>query len=359
MATIIQRETRQGTRWQVQVRLSGMKPLVKTCETEVEAKALAKTLEEKARASLNQTVHRPAMDLQTYYATNFRSVIDGYLETSLIDEKNKRLLRVVRGHIPPHAKMADVHRQFAKNYLDTLLNKKSRKGTLYKPGTVASHFSMLNKVCQWHAEVSLVPYRKPCFTTDMFPAGWAVPRDQRVLKHQQKALLSATRKVERANKTHRSRSFNMRMLILFALETAARQQELVLAEWSEFDLESGLWTIPAAHEKTKRGRIVPLSYRARRILKNLMKINGNNKTVFKGTNGDRVDSIARRFHIIAKTAKLSIRFHDLRHEAITRLVKRHPTLPPLTLMKIVGHSSLEMLDRYYNPGADELKGLFG
>jgi integrase len=54
----------------------------------------------------------------------------------------------------------------------------------------------------------------------------------------------------------------LRYLIL----TAARTGEVLKARWSEVDLESATWTIPASRTKTAREHRVPLSAPAMRLL---------------------------------------------------------------------------------------------
>lgn len=44
----------------------------------------------------------------------------------------------------------------------------------------------------------------------------------------------------------------------FTILTAARTGEVTGAQWAEFDLDSGLWTIPAARMKSGREHVVPL-----------------------------------------------------------------------------------------------------
>lgn len=55
----------------------------------------------------------------------------------------------------------------------------------------------------------------------------------------------------------------------FAILTASRTGETVGARWSEFDLEKGMWTIPADRMKAGREHRVPLSARASAILDGL------------------------------------------------------------------------------------------
>ena len=63
----------------------------------------------------------------------------------------------------------------------------------------------------------------------------------------------------------RKPSFGRLALELLIL-TGVRSQEVRLATWSEFDLESRLWTIPAEHMKGSKAHIVPLSDEALAVL---------------------------------------------------------------------------------------------
>ena len=63
----------------------------------------------------------------------------------------------------------------------------------------------------------------------------------------------------------RKPSFGRLALELLIL-TGVRSQEVRLATWSEFDLESRLWTIPAEHMKRNKAHIVPLSGEALAVL---------------------------------------------------------------------------------------------
>ena len=53
----------------------------------------------------------------------------------------------------------------------------------------------------------------------------------------------------------------------FGVFTASRTGEIIGAEWNEFDLETGVWTVPKERMKAREEHIVPLSQRAREILK--------------------------------------------------------------------------------------------
>ncbi len=57
-----------------------------------------------------------------------------------------------------------------------------------------------------------------------------------------------------------------RLSLEFLVLTAARSSEVRLARWSEIDLGTGTWTVPAERMKARREHRVPLSRRAREIL---------------------------------------------------------------------------------------------
>lgn len=83
----------------------------------------------------------------------------------------------------------------------------------------------------------------------------------------------------------------------FALHTFVRSSELRFARWAEFDLEKGVWNLPATREhitgqkysnrgaKMKTDHLIPLSPQAITLLKEIHKYSGMTKNVFP-KNGD-------------------------------------------------------------------------
>ncbi|EFL9709697.1 integrase family protein [Escherichia coli 541-15] len=70
----------------------------------------------------------------------------------------------------------------------------------------------------------------------------------------------------------------MRLLIL----TGTRPGELRKAEWSEFDFENNLWSIPEERMKMRRPHLVPLSRQALAILEELKTMTSGYQYVFPG-----------------------------------------------------------------------------
>ena len=67
--------------------------------------------------------------------------------------------------------------------------------------------------------------------------------------------------------------------------TATRSGEIRLAKWSEFDLETQVWTIPAPRMKRQREHRVPLSNQAMEVLRRARSLNEVDGLVFPSITG--------------------------------------------------------------------------
>ena len=64
--------------------------------------------------------------------------------------------------------------------------------------------------------------------------------------------------------------------------TVVRTVELRCAEWQEFDLDAGIWTVPAERMKMRERHDVPLSGQALELLKALHPLTGRGRYLFPG-----------------------------------------------------------------------------
>ncbi|WP_207259685.1 site-specific integrase [Desulfovibrio sp. Huiquan2017] len=137
-----------------------------------------------------------------------------------------------------------------------------------------------------------------------------------------------------------------RPIIQFALETAMRRGEIASLRWENVKLKESTLFLP----KTKNGaaRTVPLSPAALNVLKELPRdIKGS---VFRLT----PDEITQAMKKARAGAKLkNLRFHDLRHEAVSRLFEK-TNLDIMQIQMITGHKTLQMLARYTHLRAVDL-----
>ncbi|EMB9093101.1 tyrosine-type recombinase/integrase [Klebsiella michiganensis] len=64
--------------------------------------------------------------------------------------------------------------------------------------------------------------------------------------------------------------------------TLTRPAEATEAEWTEFDLDNALWTIPAARMKARREHVIPLPSQAIKMLRTLQGLTGHRQHLFPG-----------------------------------------------------------------------------
>lgn len=146
------------------------------------------------------------------------------------------------------------------------------------------------------------------------------------------------------------RSIWMLPLVRLALETAMRRSELLGLRWEHIDL--GRRTIFLQLTKNGASRTVPLSTHAIKILSEMPRnIDGRVFPI-------KHEVVSQAFNRARKQAGVKdIRFHDLRHMAITKLAEKLPNL--IELSAVSGHKSLTMLKRYYHPNPELLAEKMG
>ena len=132
-------------------------------------------------------------------------------------------------------------------------------------------------------------------------------------------------------------SFNLPFIVKLAIETGMRRGEIAKLNWKDVDIANR--KIHLKDTKNGDDRLVPLSLAAVEVLKSLpVRMDGS---VF----GMTAHAITYAFIRAAKRAGLKdLHFHDLRHEAITRLFEKGFNV--MEVGSISGHKTLQMLQRY-------------
>jgi len=174
------------------------------------------------------------------------------------------------------------------------------------------------------------------------------PRTRRLEAGEEEALLAACA----ASGAHYLHSF-----VVLAIETAMRFGELAGVTWANVNFEKR--TIYLPDTKNGQARTVPLSTRAVAALQILPRsISGR---LFSAKPG----SIRSAYLIAVQKAKagshegilMNLRFHDLRHEAVTRLFEKG--LNPIEVGMVSGHKTLSMLQRYTHLKPESLSHRLG
>lgn len=99
-----------------------------------------------------------------------------------------------------------------------------------------------------------------------------------------------------------------------------RANELLQAEWPEFDFDKALWEIPASRMKMEKELLVPLAPQVVAILKELKTMNPNSKFILPGRGGKKglsANALLRALDALGYGKKQTV--HGFRHIASTIL----------------------------------------
>jgi integrase len=350
---------RGDLQWQARVRRKGYPVQVKTFNTRADAEAWARQVESEidrgvfvSRTEAESTTLAEALDR---YGREIASTKKGHTQ-------ELSLLRTWAGTFVAPRTMATIRSVDIAKLRDEWL--KQSTPTL-KPATVVRRLAILSHVFniarkEWGMESLLNPVdmvRKP-------QANNARTRRLAPSEPDQDESDRPTAQGELERIANASSSQTLPAIIWLAVETAMRRGEIVGLYWDNVDMQRRVAHLP----DTKNGssRDVPLSSRAVEILQSLRKMPSEDGRVFAIS----PDAATRAFERAvdrarstyeaecacegkspSKTYLIDLRFHDLRHEATSRLAS---IFPMHELAKITGHRDPRMLMRYYHPRAEEL-----
>lgn len=392
MACITERlRAGKPSKWQAAIRLSGQPPIVKTFDTKELAQRFASSVEASIRKEADSSrailekLRRKKPDHARFYERRLRDVIEDFafgpvdsdtgqrivfivpqkkaaVDSNLIRKRKKEIegvpeigalrhnLSTVLRHIGDIT-VGEAKGSWVARYVDKMRRTASLRGEPYSFPTIMKHLQLMNSACLRAAMLADVEEPKLYFSTKCFPDNWKSSRERR-LELGEPAKIMARLWEDRSVKGR-----HWRCLYQLALETGARLQELVLAEWPEF-VHSGAWVIPANHTKKKKQRIVSLSRRARRIV-NLLRAAMDKDSGLVFHSFGTVASVSKGWAYRARKAGvMDFHFHDLRHEAISRMVAHPSNVKLERIQKMVGHVSQNMTDAYTHLRVDDYIGLF-
>jgi integrase len=144
--------------------------------------------------------------------------------------------------------------------------------------------------------------------------------------------------------------------IAFLMLTGARRNEVLTAQWRDFDPGAGIWVKPASTTKTKKIHRIPISAAARSILVELAGQFAPEEPppdayVF---GPELIDRMRRNWEAVRSEAKLpGLRLHDLRHAYASVLASGGLSLP--IIGALLGHSTPVTTARYAHLLDDPLR----
>ena len=164
-------------------------------------------------------------------------------------------------------------------------------------------------------------------------------RDRRLLPGEETKLFAACEK---------SHAVMLAPVVRFAIETGMRMGEILSLEWRYVDMAQRVATLPDT--KTGDARQVPLSTAAIAAISTLPRHIKDGRVFWTWSRADSLENAWRR--AVKAAGIIDLRFHDLRHEAVSRLFELG--LNAMEVASISGHKTLQMLKRYTHLKASEL-----
>jgi integrase len=147
-------------------------------------------------------------------------------------------------------------------------------------------------------------------------------------------------------------------LIIAALETGCRRGELLSFTWADVSLTRGLLTVRAENAKSGRSRQIPISPRLLAVLK-MIENDPSGKPhkpadyVFSDKIGRKVCDPKKRWLKCCTAAEITnLHFHDLRHEAGSRMLEAG--WPLHHVQAVLGHADAKTTGTYLNATVQHL-----
>ena len=317
MATIRKRDSK----WHVQIRRSGQSK-TRTFTHKADAHTWARLVEREIdtdgfnsgadileRSSVKDLIHR------------YREEISTKKKGSCAERYR---LNTLQKYFPVCLSLARVTSSHVAQYRDQRLG-------LVKSSTVHRELGLLHHCFEVARKEWVIPIKTNPVSEITMPSQ-GKPRNRRVTKAELSALrLACSHPI-------------LWPIITVAIETAMRRGEIVAMQWDHIHWDNRTLHIP----DTKNGypRTIPLTPRAIEVLRELPQTD----TSVMAITGNAIRLAWERLK--KKAGVTDLRFHDLRHEAISRFFEMSLSVPEVAL--ISGHRDPRMLFRYTHLKAEEV-----
>lgn len=363
MATSRQRSS--GT-WEFTVKRKLLlpKPLFFTFDTHDEGVAYCQKLE----AMLDNGIIPP--EFQTRAIFTLDQIVEIYERECHISQADKEMMSALRSKVVD-VKLSEISYEWADNWVKSL-----KRNHALSPSRVRHYVGALARCFDWggkkYPEMTLnimrmLPKGYSAYTpADIEAAGENrsdVERDRRLVGNEEvriRQVLTGENPNKRQKAPGYSRRVPLTMIFEMALETAMRMREMFTLTKEQVDLKKRTIFL----DKTKNGdrRQVPMSSVLLPLVEAYIADVPDGSLIYPFWDGDLTPDSLR-----SSTTKLSqqwgrifetagcpdLNFHDLRHEATSRIFER-TTLDPISISRITGHKDPRMLRRYANLRGSDL-----
>ena len=306
---------KRGNSWNAQVRISGWRSFTKTFQTKLDAKQWIVNLEKELKSKPLPEKNIKNLKLKDLFNKYKFEILPKLKSHKIVTYKLNFLSRLWLGEI----KVINL----TKGHLEQFC--KDRK-LVVKDGTIKSELMLIKRIVKiatdkWNYGI---PFN--AFYGIELPSPHK-PRNRRATQEELSILIA------HANK---QRNTYISTIIQFAVETGMRRSEILKLKWIDVNLKTRI----ASLYDTKNGddRHIPLTKTAVQLLSNLTQLS------------DFVFPISANCLRLAwercrkKSNIKGLRFHDLRHEAVSRYFEMGLSVPEVAL--ISGHKDVRQLFRY-------------
>jgi integrase len=305
---------KRGDKWQVQVRRQGFPSRSRTFNRHQEAVAWARA-QELAMDRFEAGVYQPV-------TCTLASILSEYLAKVTPAKKSaasetRRLNRLIRDQIASY-RVCDLSPEVLATFRDRRLEQGLRAAG-YDLQLIRHALNVAK------AEWGITLQSNPVDAIRMPPK--PKPRERRLQPGEYELLLSYAAM---------SQSWFMKPLIILAVETGMRLGEMLKVTWDDWDSEKQ--TLYLRDTKNGPNRLIPISDAANVVMQTITK---RHQRILP-TNYEAIKSAWRRLCLRAGIEQL--RFHDLRHEAISRWFENDMTLAEVAILS--GHRTKSSLLGY-------------
>ena len=318
--------------YHAQVRRKGYSSVTKTFSTKSSATKWVRAVE----TDMERGEFRPRVDMTVgELITRFENqVVPSHKNKQSAVSRCKRLRREL-GKIP----LSDLSPAHLASYRDERLK-------TIKPSTVKRELSILSSAINIAIIDWGIPIPSNPVSITRIPK-YDGSRNRRLKDGEEEKLLAIAKPV-------------YRRAIIIAVETAVRRGELLNIRESHINFDNQTLHLPVT--KTDTPRTIPLSTRAVKAIRDQIK-SISDANVVQMERDSKLFSMSSpmfRHEIHRYRVKLDMedwRFHDLRHEATSRLFEKG--LNTMEVASITGHEDLRMLKRYTHIKPESLVARLG
>lgn len=309
--------TKRGSSWFVQIRRKGFRPRFRSFASHSAAQQWAR-LEEAAIDNGHGRV-----ETKSSRETTVSEVLSRYAREKTPKKKGAEteLLRLAKMQNAPFAQLSisNLTSSAVADYRDQRLSE-------VRPTTVRRELGILRSILETARKEWSAPIRENPVAQIAVPAAQDA-RERRLRPGEEQRLLDSIDK---------GRNQFVRPVVALALATGLRRGELLRLTWEDIDPEQRTALI----RDTKNGsdRVIPLTRPAASILEDLGQACGG---VFQIT----PNALRQSWRRACQRGSIEdLRFHDLRHEAISRFFEVGLSVPEVAVLS--GHKDARMLFRY-------------